>query len=266
MSVNIVVSSSLRKLGKTTLCCSLSRLLSGAGQDVAFVKLSRGTHGAPGLHAGPGRKDSDTHRAAAASASPVLLYRYSEIAGLAEELPSLTPSASVVIWESASILELIEPDIHIHILSADEKHARSYMHEPDLLLNGPLDAKCADGISRLAIGLVLPGLGSPFSMGGKHWINLDDEPLFGEGRIALIRAVDECGSILGASRLTGVPYKRVWLLIRDTEERLGVRLITSGRGGAGGGGSRLTAFGRRMLELWERSEIDFNEMLERLEI
>lgn len=264
--ISIVVSSSGRKLGKTLLCCGLIRALGKTGTDVAFVKLSKGTHGAPGPHAGPGREGSDTHRAAAAGASIVLLYRYPEVSALDEDLSSITPSASVVIWESASILDLMEPDLHIHLADAGDKHPRSFSSEPDLFVRGPLDETSAVRISRLAVSLLGRGAASPFSIGGKHWIDFDGEPLFGEGRISLLRAVDAAGSILGAARSTGIPYKRAWLLLRNTEERLGVRLVTSGRGGSGGGGSVLTVFGRRMLELWDRSGNEFREMLDRLEI
>jgi molybdate transport system regulatory protein len=82
----------------------------------------------------------------------------------------------------------------------------------------------------------------------------------------LLKAVRDHGSILQAARAAGIQYKRAWVMIHDAEERIGARLVESGRGGAGGGGSRISRLAETLLELWERSQEDFERMLKGLEI
>jgi molybdate transport repressor ModE-like protein len=268
MQKNIVVSSSGRKLGKTLFGCSLTRILAGSGFSVSCVKLSRGTHGDPGLHEGPGRQGSDTDRYMNAGASRVCMYRYEDPSELPAVLPMLARESDAVIWESGTVMLFITPDIHVHIKSPDEPREQEEPAdegEPDLHARGPLDERSACRLAAMVPGMLEMQSPSPFTVEGKHWLSLDGRHLFGEGRIGLLRAIRDSGSILGAAAVTGIPYRRAWLLLREAEERLGADLVRSGRGGVGGGGSTLTRFGEWLLELWERSERSFREMLDHLE-
>lgn len=268
MQRNIVISSAGRKLGKTLLVCSLTRLLAASGIRVSCVKLARGTHGEQGLHEGPGRRDSDTDRFAGAGASKVCLFRYAEPSELPGILDRLAGEGDVVIWESGTVSLFITPDLHLHISDPATESGKSHREaiEPDLLAAGPLDPGSARRLASMIPGML--GLPSPpaFSVEGKHWLSLDGRPLFGEGRIGLLRAIHETGSILGAAEATGIPYRRAWVLLREAEERLGANLVHSGRGGVGGGGSTLTRLGIWLLELWERSERSFLDLLGRMEV
>ena len=269
MRTDIIVSSSGRKLGKTLLAESICRRLSGFGIPVAFVKLSRGTHGAPGLHSGPGRSGSDTARCSSSGAVAASMYRYTDPEELPAVIDGLAAGAEVVIWESGTVSRFLQPDLYIHIRDREAPvrvGERSKGSVPDLTVRGPLDGGSASRVAAMVPGMLGLPIPSPFRVGGKHWLNLDGLHLLGEGRIRLLRAVRETGSILGAAKSTGISYKRAWLLIRMTEETLGADLVSSGRGGVGGGGSRLTGLADWLLELWERSEKMFNEMLDGLEV
>ncbi|MFO8184263.1 MAG: LysR family transcriptional regulator [Candidatus Aegiribacteria sp.] len=173
----------------------------------------------------------------------------------------------VLIIESNSVLNIISPDLHIHIVSPGEgkPSARGLEEKADLVPEGPLSAEQAKKVAGLVPVLLGVGDMSSISIGGKHWLNIQGKPLFGEGRMDLLKAVRDTGSILQAAGATGIQYKRAWVLLRDAEERLGAKLLFSGRGGSGGGGTRLTPLAGRLLDIWERSEKDFNEMLKRLE-
>jgi len=63
----------------------------------------------------------------------------------------------------------------------------------------------------------------------------------------LLLLVDKRGSLLSASRALGIPYSRAWELISKIERLMGERVIETKRGGRGGGGAKLTEFGRRLL-------------------
>jgi molybdate transport system regulatory protein len=79
----------------------------------------------------------------------------------------------------------------------------------------------------------------------KIWLEAAGRPVLGEGRRALLRAVENSGSISQAARLLKITYRKAWGQIKFMEEQLGVPLVLKLTGGVGGGGARLT------LEAWE---------------
>ncbi len=221
-----------------------------------------------GIQTDRGPDGSDTDRYSAAGASRVVFFRYSHMPELAEAIDEISSDADIQIWESNSILKLKKPDYHIHLTS-------DFNHKPDtdelylkadLTAFSPLTEKEAEKISAIVPALMNIRGTSSLSISGKHWIELEGESLFGHGRIELLKAVRSTGSILQAARETGVPYKRAWLLLRDAEDRLGAELITSDRGGSKGGGSNLTRLAERIIEIWERTESDFRDLMNQLEV
>lgn len=83
----------------------------------------------------------------------------------------------------------------------------------------------------------------------KIWIE-DEEGnvVFGAGRLRIMNAVEEHGSILGAAKALGMSYRAVWGKIKATEERLGQPILQKQTGGVHGGGSTLTPFGRTLIK------------------
>jgi len=76
----------------------------------------------------------------------------------------------------------------------------------------------------------------------------------GPGKIDLLEAIGETGSISGAGRRLGMSYRRAWLLV-DEVNKLFVRpLVVSSVGGAHGGGAELTDFGRALVAAYRRIE------------
>ncbi len=265
----IVVSSDERKLGKTLLVCELIEKFNSIGLSVSCIKLSRGTYGLrSGIQIDRGTEGSDTDRYSKAGASRVVLFRYSQIQELVEAIDEISSDADIQIWESNSILKLRKPDYHIHLISDSNRKpsATGLFLEADLTANGPMNVMEAKKISSIVPVLMNIRDMSSLSINGKHWIELDGESLFGQGRIELLKAVRSTGSILQAASETGVPYKRAWLLLRDAEDRLGAKLITSDRGGSKGGGSSLTKLAEKIIEIWNRTESDFRDLLNQLEV
>jgi molybdate transport system regulatory protein len=94
----------------------------------------------------------------------------------------------------------------------------------------------------------------PVELQGAVWLTADGETLGGSDRVELLRAVGEHGSITQAARAVAVSYKTAWDAI-DTMNRLaGAALVERNIGGQRGGGSRLTALGRRLVERFEQIE------------
>ena len=87
---------------------------------------------------------------------------------------------------------------------------------------------------------------------GSLWLSADGESLGGHGRIALLRAVAEHGSITRAAQAFGMSYKAAWDAINTMNERAGQPLVERVTGGRGGGATRLTPQGLRVIERYEQ--------------
>ncbi len=81
-------------------------------------------------------------------------------------------------------------------------------------------------------------------------LEVDGSKVVGEDLARLLLLIDRGGSILSASRILKIAYSRAWEAIARAERLLGVRLVEPRRGGRSGGGARLTAAGRKLLELY----------------
>lgn len=74
--------------------------------------------------------------------------------------------------------------------------------------------------------------------------------IFGMGRVRILKAIDETGSMNRAAKEMGMSYRTIWGKIHDTQKRLGIKLIETGAGQRHG--SKLTAAGRKMVERFEK--------------
>lgn len=68
--------------------------------------------------------------------------------------------------------------------------------------------------------------------------------------IALIAAVRKARSILGASRATGISYRKCWLVV-DALNRMFDAIVFETFPGRRGGGAELTPFGERLVALYD---------------
>ncbi len=76
----------------------------------------------------------------------------------------------------------------------------------------------------------------------------------GPGKLALIEAIGETGSISAAARSLGMSYRRAWLLVDAVNRSFREPLVATATGGRGGGGAQVTAAGRQALEQYRRIE------------
>ena len=74
-------------------------------------------------------------------------------------------------------------------------------------------------------------------------IDLDTGARIGPGKIALLKAVGETGSISAAGRTLDMSYRRAWKLIEELNASFKEPLVTSQTGGKSGGGAQLTTLG-----------------------
>jgi molybdate transport system regulatory protein len=87
----------------------------------------------------------------------------------------------------------------------------------------------------------------------KVWIESDEgKLLLSDYRVRLLEAVGTTGSLAEAASEMGLSYRRAWGKVREIESNLGVKLVESVVGGAGGGSSRLTQEGERLVRQFQR--------------
>lgn len=83
---------------------------------------------------------------------------------------------------------------------------------------------------------------------------MGDSVLLGPGKIELLRAVAEHGSISAAARALGMGYKRAWSLLDELQRALPIPIIETAAGGSKGGGATVTAAGHALLEHYDELE------------
>ena len=86
----------------------------------------------------------------------------------------------------------------------------------------------------------------------KLWVEKDGHLVLSDYRVRILQLVRETGSLAQAAERLGLSYRRVWGKVREIEQNLGLSLVESEVGGAGGGGSSLTTDGERLVALYER--------------
>jgi molybdate transport system regulatory protein len=84
----------------------------------------------------------------------------------------------------------------------------------------------------------------------KVWLD-NDGKAFGEGPYTLLKHVRETGSLHQAAARMGMSYRKAWLTIRASEQRLGFPLLERTVGGVSGGGSHITPAGRAFMKKYE---------------
>lgn len=85
----------------------------------------------------------------------------------------------------------------------------------------------------------------------KLWLEKEEDPTVGEGRIELLQAIQSERSINKAAESMDMSYRHAWGIIKKLEERLGYDIVKTIRGGKGGGGTLLTQEGKELIERYD---------------
>ena len=81
-----------------------------------------------------------------------------------------------------------------------------------------------------------------------------DEVAIGPGKVELLEAVRDHGSITEAAKQIGMSYRRAWLLLDEVNRMLKKPATMSAHGGQSGGGSVLTPEGEEVVRLYREIE------------
>ena len=70
-------------------------------------------------------------------------------------------------------------------------------------------------------------------------------------RIALLKQIDQTGSISQGAKNAGISYKSAWDAINEMNQLSEQTLVDRATGGKGGGGAVLTRYGQRLIQLYD---------------
>ncbi len=100
------------------------------------------------------------------------------------------------------------------------------------------------------------------SIRNRLWLMKDGRSYLGEGRIELMKAIIEHGSISAAARSMNMSYKKAWEAIDAMNSLSDEPLVTRTTGGSGGGGTLVTEAGKEAISLYERINSRCNDFLD----
>jgi molybdate transport system regulatory protein len=88
------------------------------------------------------------------------------------------------------------------------------------------------------------------------WIRLDlaNGHHIGPGKIALLEAIRDQGSITAAARHLGMSYRRAWLMVENINDALSKPAVASLQGGSHGGDTVLTDVGEQVIQIYHSVE------------
>ena len=88
--------------------------------------------------------------------------------------------------------------------------------------------------------------------------------LLGGGRIRLLEAIDKLGSISKAAQRIPISYKAAWDALDDLNNLADFPVIERSIGGVGGGGTKLTDYGRRLVAMFRAVEDEYQAAMDHL--
>ena len=97
----------------------------------------------------------------------------------------------------------------------------------------------------------------------KLWLERKGKLFFGIGRLMLLKAIKETGSINKAAKRIGMSYRQAWSQICSAERNLGRALFVRNKGGKGGGGTNLTEYANELLEKFEQLQEEVKAFVNR---
>jgi molybdate transport system regulatory protein len=87
-------------------------------------------------------------------------------------------------------------------------------------------------------------------------VDFGEDRAIGPGKIRLLEAIRETGSITQAGITLGMSYRRAWLLVDDMNNCFREPVIAAQKGGTHGGGAALTPFGTRLIDQYRAIEAE----------
>ena len=82
----------------------------------------------------------------------------------------------------------------------------------------------------------------------------EEEHKLGPGKVQLLEAIREHGSISAAARSMGMAYRHAWELVDDLNRCFQSPVVVASTGGRAGGGAEITGFGEELIRRFHAME------------
>ncbi|MBA4180076.1 MAG: hypothetical protein C0506_05750 [Anaerolinea sp.] len=86
----------------------------------------------------------------------------------------------------------------------------------------------------------------------KLWLEHGGKLVMSDYRLRLLQLIAETGSLAQAANAMGLSYRRAWGKVKELEANLGMQLVQSEVGGAGGGHTALSPEARELVAAYGR--------------
>ncbi|PQV50394.1 molybdate transport system regulatory protein [Jejuia pallidilutea] len=86
-----------------------------------------------------------------------------------------------------------------------------------------------------------------YKIKSRIWIESNGNVLLGEGRVHLLKAIQETGSLSKAAKSLNLSYKKAWHLLDSVNKSAKKPVTINSIGGKGGGGAELTDYGKSLI-------------------
>lgn len=90
-----------------------------------------------------------------------------------------------------------------------------------------------------------------YKIKSRIWIETDGHVLLGEGRVQLLKAIEETGSLSKAAKKINISYRKAWSLVDAVNKSAKKPVIKSSIGGKGGGGAQVTPYGKDLIKAFD---------------
>ena len=102
------------------------------------------------------------------------------------------------------------------------------------------------------------------SLTGELWFNRAEHKFLGGSRIDLLEKIDQLGSITKAAKAVGISYKTAWDAVNTNNNLSEKALVERLTGGKGGGGTTLTAEGKKVITQFNIVQEELRKVLDNL--
>jgi molybdate transport system regulatory protein len=94
-------------------------------------------------------------------------------------------------------------------------------------------------------------------------IDFAEHSSLGPGKICLLEAIRDAGSLSRGARNIGMSYRRAWLLVESLKQSFRQPVTVASTGGKDGGGMQVTDFGDALIKNYRELERDFATLAQR---
>jgi molybdate transport system regulatory protein len=94
-------------------------------------------------------------------------------------------------------------------------------------------------------------------------IDFAEHSSVGPGKICLLEAIRDSGSLSKGARNIGMSYRRAWLLVESLKQSFREPVTVASTGGKDGGGMLVTEFGDALIRNYRELERDFAMLADR---